>query len=167
MRRKAAASVFAVAGLIAACSSSRIEGGVFHSAKGYTVSLPGEGWRVERGGLADLELKREAPPGGMLADATCEGGERAPRLPVLARHLTFGLTDRVTLESDVRTVDGRPAEHRVVRGVVDGAPVGVEAVVVDGERCIHDFLYVAPIGPFEAGRRDFQAFVESLSGRVR
>ncbi len=167
MRRKAAASVLALAGLIAACSSSRIEGGVFHSAKGYAVSLPGEGWRVERGGLADLELKREAPPGGMLADATCEGGERARRLPVLARHLTFGLTDRVTVEREGWTVGGRPAEHRVVRGVVDGAPVAVEAVVVDGERCILDFLYVAPIGQFEEGRRDFQALVESLSGLPR
>jgi hypothetical protein len=153
----------ALALLLAACGAARIEGGVFHSPKGYAVTLPGGGWRVAPRGEADLELQRDGLAGGMLADATCEGVERGRPLPVLARHLTFGLTRRVTIESDTRVLGGRPAAHRVVRGVVDGAEVGVEAIVLRSERCIHDFLYVAPVGQFEAGRRDFQAFVESFS----
>jgi hypothetical protein len=140
---------------------------VLYSPKGYTLRLPAGGWRVESGGEADLQLKRDAPPGGMLADATCEGRDRTRPLPVLVRHLTFGLTDRTTVERDRRTVGGRPAEHRVVRGVADGVPVAVEAVVVDGERCVHDFLYVAPVAHFEAGRGEFRALVESLSGGTR
>ena len=84
-------------------------------------------------------------------------------LPVLARHLVFGLTRPVTVESDTRMVGGRPAAHRVLRGVVDGREVEVESLVVKGDRCVHDFLYVAPPEQFEAGRRDFQALVESFS----
>ncbi len=154
-----------LATLLAGCStaSSRIEHGMFHSPKGYTVKLPEGGWRVASGGPADLELTRDAPPGGMLADATCEAADRERPLPVLARHLTFGLTQRTTVESDERTLGGHPAAHRVVRGMLDGTEVAVEAIVVKGDRCVHDFLYVAPAVAFEAGRADFRAFVESLA----
>jgi hypothetical protein len=151
--------------LLAGCStaSSRIENGTFYSPKGYSVTLPGPDWRVTPGGAADLELKRESPPGGMLADATCEGAQRERPLPVLVRHLTFGFTSRDTVESDEHPVGGRPAAHRVIHGEVDGAPVGVEAVVVKGERCVHDFLYVSPLPAFDAGRPAFAAFVASLA----
>jgi hypothetical protein len=103
----------------------------------------------------------------MLADATCDGGELDRPLPVLARHLTFGLTDRVTVQSDTWTVDGHPAAHRVIHGTRNGVEVGVEAVVLKGERCIHDFLYVAPLPAFDEGRRDFRAFVDSFAGETR
>ena len=150
--------------LLAGCGASRIDGGVFYSAKGYQVRLPGDGWRVERGGAAELALRRESPPGGMLVDATCEGKELERSLPMLARHLTFGLRPRSTVESDTWTVDGRSAAHRVIRGKRDGTDVTVEAVVLKGQRCIHDFLYVAPPGQFEEGRRDFRLLVESFAG---
>ncbi len=68
------------------------------------------------------------------------------------------------MESDTWTVGGRPAAHRVIRGRRDGADVTVEAVVLKGERCVHDFLYVAPPGEFENGRQDFRLFVESFAG---
>jgi hypothetical protein len=153
-----------LAALLAGCgpAAGRIESRTFYSPKGYTVTLPEKGWRVEPGG-GDLELRRDLPAAGMLADATCEGPDPGRPLPVLARHLVFGLTRPVTVESDTRMVGGRPAAHRVLRGVVDGRQVEVEALVVKGDRCVHDFLYVAPAGQFEAGRRDFQIFVESFS----
>lgn len=154
-----------LAALLAGCStaSSHIENGTFHSPKGYTVRLPEGGWRVAPGGPADIALTRDAPPGGMLADATCEAAGRERPLAVLARHLTFGLTRRTTVESDEHTLSGHPVAHRVVRGVVDGTEVAVEAIVVKGERCVHDFLYVAPAVAFEVGRPGFRAFVESLT----
>jgi len=157
----------AVVLLLAGCRASRIDEGTFHSAKGYQVRLPGPAWRVEAAGQADLELRRETPPGGMLADATCGGAEAGRSLPVLARHLTMGLANRSTVESDTWTVGGRAAAHRVVRGRRDGVEVAVEAVVLKGPRCVHDFLYVAPAAAFESGRGDFRAFVESFAGADR
>lgn len=153
--------------VLAGCSASHIESGVFHSAKGYRVSLPAQGWAVKTGGTAELELERRDPAGGMLADATCEAKTAARPLNVLTRHLTFGLQDRVVSTSEPLTVDGRPAQRAVVHGNMDGRPVGVEAIVIKGESCVYDFLYVAPAATFEAGRGDFQAFVQSFSGTAR
>ena len=156
-----------VGALVAGCASGgesgRVDDGTFTSSKGYRVGIPHDAWQVERGGKADLELKRTAPPGGMLVDATCDAARLGQPLPVLARHLTFGLTERQTLESDTWTVAGRPAAHRVVQGERDGAPVTVEAVVLKGQRCVHDFLYVASPADFEGGRRDFKLLVESFA----
>jgi hypothetical protein len=156
-----------VAVLLAGCSASRIENGVFYSPKGYQVSLPRQGWAVKPGGAAELELQRQDPAGGMLADATCDDKTAGRPLTVLTRHLTFGLKDRVLEDGGPLTVAGRPAQRAVVRGSLDGARVGVEAVVIKGERCVYDFLYVAPAAAFEIGRGDFRAFVESFSGGAR
>lgn len=158
--------VIAAGGLLllaVGCSADRIERGVFHSAKGYRVSLPREGWMVDRQGRADVELRRSAPAGGMLASASCDG--RSPRrpLPVLARHLVFGLEDREPMTSRTVTVAGLPGTWTVLRGRLDGEAVAVEAVVVKGSRCVYDFLYVAPVADFETGRADFRALVESLA----
>lgn len=164
-RPPAAMAALGLATCLAGCSTAagRVENGTFHSAKGYAVTLPRDGWHVQRDGRADLELKRDAPAGGMLADATCEPGALERPLPVLARHLTFGLSEREPVQSEETTVQGRPAARAVVRGVVDGAPVAVEALVVKSDRCVHDFLYVAPEASFQAGRAEFRSFVESLA----
>jgi hypothetical protein len=145
------------------CTADRIERGVFHSRKGYEVSLPGSAWQVARSSRADLELKREAPPGGMLADATCDErlAERSPER--LVRHLTFGLKHRSDVHTEPVTVAGRPGARTTFRGTLDGTEVGVDAISLKGDRCVYDFLYVAPADAFDVGRADFQAFVESLA----
>jgi hypothetical protein len=153
--------------VVAGCSTGRIENGVYYSPKGYHVSLPPAGWSVKRSGAADLELQRATPPGGLLVDATCEGKEVRRPLDVLTRHLTFGLKERVVEESGPLIVGGRPAQRAVLRGSLDGTPVEVEAIVVKGDQCVYDFLYVAPPEAFESGREDFRAFVESVNGSVR
>lgn len=152
---------------LAGCAGGRIEQGVFYSPKGYQVRLPGDGWTVKPGAAAELELERRDPEGGMLADATCDGRTAARPIAVLTRHLTFGLERRETLESAESQVGGRQAARTVVRGTAGGVEVTVEAVVLKGDRCVYDFMYVAPAGVFEAGRGDFQAFVESFAGGSR
>ncbi len=148
---------------VGCATTGRIENGVFHSAKGYRVTLPPDGWRVESSPRADLTLQSEAGPGGMVVDATCGGREPSRPLDVLARHLTFGLTRRDVMESGTSTVAGHEATHSVVRGRADGRDLTVEAVVVRAEPCVHDFLYVAPTGVFDSGRAAFRAVVESLA----
>ncbi len=151
--------------LLAGCATAtgRIVNGTFYSTKGYRVTLPGSGWRVEAGSRADLALESETRGGGMLVDATCGGREVGRPLDVLARHLTFGLTRRDVLENGSATVGGREAAHSVVRGQAGGRDVTVEAVVVRVEPCVHDFLYVAPSEAFAAGRPAFRAVVESFA----
>jgi hypothetical protein len=172
---KPARAFLAVALFATGCSASRVENGVFHSSKGFQVSLPRQGWAVKEGGAAEIELQRKDPAGGMLADATCDDKTVARPLTVLSRHLTFGMTERVVEyggeyggeDGGTFTLAGRPAQRAVVRGRIDGVQVGVEAVVIKGERCVYDFLYVAPAAAFETGRGDFRAFVESFNGGAR
>ena len=151
--------------LAAGCATAtgRIENGMYHSAKGYRVTLPPAGWRVETGPRADLALHNEAGPGGMVVDATCGGREARRPLDVLTRHLTFGLTRREVLEDGLVTVAGREGGHSVVRGLADGRDVTVEAMVMRAGPCVHDFLYVAPSETFGAGRPAFRAVVESFA----
>jgi hypothetical protein len=47
--------------------------------------------------------------------------------------------------------------------MAEGRDVTVEAMVMRADPCVHDFLYVAPTGAFEAGRPAFRALVESFS----
>lgn len=158
-------AVLLAVGLLAGCASAtgRIDNGVFHSAKGYRVTLPAGGWTVEHGPAADLSLQADRGAGGMLVDATCGGRERGRSLDVLARHLTFGLTHRELVEHGTITVAGREAVRSVVRGQHDGRDLTVEALVMRAEPCVHDFLYVAPTGAFDAGRHAFQALVASFA----
>jgi hypothetical protein len=143
-------------------STSTLEGGVFVSSKGYRVRVPAEGWRREPSGEADLTLTRTGAPGGMVVDATCGGAELKRPLPIVLRHLTFGLERRETLATSAEPVAGLPAAHTVLRGTTGREEVGVEAVVVRGPRCIYDLLYVAPAAAFETGRPDFKRLVDSL-----
>ena len=48
--------------LLAGCATAagRIENGMFYSAKGYRVTLPPAGWKVDTGQRADLALRAEA-----------------------------------------------------------------------------------------------------------
>jgi hypothetical protein len=154
--------------VVAGCATgSHIDQGVFHSAKGYRVTLPTDGWTVEPGSRADLSLKSAALPGGMLVDATCQGREPSRPLDVLTRHLTFGLTHRDVVETGTTTVAGHEAARSVVRGTADGRDVTVEAVVLRAEPCVHDFLYVAPTGVFGSGRPAFRALVDSFAPEAR
>ena len=61
------------------------------------------------------------------------------------------------------TIFWSEAAHSVVRGMAEGRDVTVEAMVMRADPCVHDFLYVAPTGAFEAGRPAFRALVESFS----
>ena len=163
VRRNLALSGLAVALVGTACTADRIERGVFHSSKGYAVSLPGREWQVASATAADLELHRAAPTAGMLADATCAGRVPSQPAPLLVRHLTFGVKNRKDVRTEEVVVKGLPGARTTLRGTLDGGEVAVDAVTLKGDRCVYDFLYVAPVDQFEAGRPEFQAFVESLA----
>jgi hypothetical protein len=153
--------------MLAGCATGSIERGVYHSAKGYRVTLPGDGWQVDREPRADLALKRRGPEGGMLVDATCDPRTVSRPLRVLVRYLVFGLTHRSVVEEEPVTVAAREGLRQVIRGERDGTAVEVEAVSVKDSRCVYDFLYVAPPPAFPAGQPAFRALVQSLSVEPR
>lgn len=168
MRRAAWRGTIVVGALaavvLAGCAGTRIENGVFHSEKGYRVAVPGGDWAVSSDGGADLMLKHRDGRSGMLVHASC-GGERARGpLAVLARHLLPGLRERSVVTREEASVNGKTARHTVIEGRAGeaGEPMKLELYVMRDDRCLYDFLYVAPPDSFDAGRPAFEQLVRGF-----
>ena len=155
-----AASLFATAG----CAATRLEEGRYRSPKGYHVAVPPNGWTVMSQDDVDLVLRHEDPPARMLVNASCDETVRSRSGKILARHLLMGLKHRTVVERGEVALAGRPATHLLLEGEdgEEGPRVRVDAYVVKTDRCVYDFLYVAPAASFAAARRDFQRVLESF-----
>jgi hypothetical protein len=147
------------------CAGRRIENGVYHSDKGYRLTLPGPDWSVAADSKADLELRHQDGLAAMLANAECDDRAKSRSAGLLLGQLLIGLHDRATIEQNEVSLDGRLALHRVLDGRVaaDGAPTRIEAYVLKDQSCVYDFAYAAPPASFEAWRADFRRFVESFA----
>jgi len=161
-----AAAMLAVAGLAAAlggCAGSRVEGGVFRSASGYRVTVPGPEWREGAAVRADLELRHATIPAGMLVNAQCDPVVARRSLDVLGRQLLIGLRALRWVEHGEAPLNGRAAAHAVLEGRLDGgAAVRIEAYTLKDARCVYDLLLVAEPSAFDGARGDFHRFVNSF-----
>src|SRR5262245_56839846 len=120
---------------LAGCGGVRFqEGSYVVSQKGYRVGAP-DGWtRIES--EADLALRRADLSAGLIAHATCEGRPPVRPLPVLVRHLRFGLRDVRELVETPVTLGGLSGTGQRFRATLDGVPVAVRAVTVRGASTI-------------------------------
>ena len=164
MCRAPAALVLVTMVALTACAGRRIENGVYHSTKGYRVALPSSEWVVADESRADLELRHHGGGAAMLANAECDQQTAARSGDLLLRQLLIGLRDRTPITREEVSLNGRRAVHRVLDGRLASSdePTRIEAYVVKDERCVYDFVYVAPPPSFELWRPDFLRFVESF-----
>jgi hypothetical protein len=131
------------------------------AAKGYQVQLPA-GWeRVAS--EADLAVRQPALEAGLLAHGTCEGKTPRRPLPVLARHLRFGLRDVRDFDQAPVEVAGRPGMRSRFTARLDGIPVAVAAVTVEGKGCVYDLVVVAPPERFADAAAAFEQFAASFA----
>ncbi|PYM92727.1 MAG: hypothetical protein DME04_14215 [Candidatus Rokuibacteriota bacterium] len=164
MCRAPAALVLVAMIALAACAGRRIENGIYHSPKGYRVALPSPAWVVAEASRADLELRHHGGGAAMLANAECDERSTARSGDLLLRQLLIGIRDRATITREEVSLNGRRAVHRVLDGRLASPdePTRIEAYVMKDERCVYDFVYVAPPPSFESWRPDFLRFVESF-----
>lgn len=157
--------VAAVSFVISGCGGVRLQNGVFHSSKGFRVTVPGPEWTVVRRSGADLELRHRTAPAAMLANAVCERRPRGETTAILARHLLIGLRDRTTVAREPVVVNGRAATRSVLEATATegGERVRIESYVVKDERCVYDLIYVARPALFETWRPDFDRFVRTFA----
>ena len=165
MRRAPVALVLGAFVVLTGCAGQRIENGVYHSTKGYRVTLPGADWSVAAESKADLELRYHDGTAAMLANAQCDDHTRSRSADLLLGHLLIGLRDRATIEQEEISLNGRRAVRRVLDGRLNAAdaPTRVEAYVMKDERCVYDFVYAAPPPSFDEWRAEFRRFVESFA----
>ncbi len=155
--------VAALAGALLGCAAAgRMAGEAFvMPSKGYRV-VPPRGWeRVES--KADLMLTQPGTQAGLLAHGTCEGRAPGRPLPVLTRHLRFGLRDVRDLDEAPVQVAGRPAVRSRFSARLDGVPVEVGAVTLQGRGCVYDLVVVAPPGRLATVAGDFERFAGSFT----
>lgn len=149
--------------LAAGCAGRRIERGVYHSPKGYRLTIPGPDWRVVEASRADLELRHAGGDAGILAHATCGAAARRSA-PALERELLAGLRARRVVERAEVSVNGYPGAHAVVEAArdADGEPVRIAVYTLRGRQCVWDLIYAAPAARFDRWRADFERFVGSF-----
>jgi hypothetical protein len=148
-------------GLAGCAAVQRQEGSYVISRKGYRVGAP-DGWtRIDS--EADLALRRANPPAGLMAHATCDGKPPARPLPILARHLRFGLRDVKDLVESPASLDGLPGTAQRFRATLDGVPVAVRALTLRGSGCVYDLVGVAPPDGLPALAPDFERFAAGFA----
>ena len=151
---------------IVGCAGKRIDQGVFHSPKGYRLTLPsGADWTIVQGSRADLELRFQAAPVAMLVNASCDDAMRKTPLDSLARRLLTGLRERSVLLSEGVPLDGKTARHSIIEGRLgeQEAPMKVEVYVARDARCVYDFIYAAPPETFGEFVSSFRRLVDSFA----
>lgn len=166
MRRAPLALVLGAVVALAGCGAGRrIDNGVYHSTKGYRVTVPGADWFVAERSEADLELRRHDGTAAMLANAQCDDRARTRSADLLLGQLLIGIRDRATIEQEEVSLNGQRAVRRVLDGRLDGvdAPTRIEAYVMKDGHCVYDFVYAAPPPSFDAWRAEFRRFVESFA----
>jgi hypothetical protein len=152
-------AVAGVAGLVIACAAT-VGRPIVVPGKAYRV-VPPPGWeRIDTD--ADVALRQPATEAGLMANGTCGGKIPHRTLPVLARHLRFGLRE-------VQKLDEAPVEMAGLRGVrsrftaqLDGMPVSVGAVTLQGRGCVYDLVVVAPPERLPVVAEDFERFAASF-----
>jgi len=136
-------------------------GSVVVRDKGYRVTVPA-GWEPIPSHEADVALRQAALGAGLMAHGTCEGKTPRRTLPVLVRHLRFGLRDVEGLDQTPVVLAGRPGVRSRFTARLDGMPVAVGAVTLDGGRCVYDLVVVAPPERQAAVAADFERFAQSF-----
>jgi hypothetical protein len=143
------------------------EGSYVVREKGYRVGAPA-GWTPVKSD-ADLVLRRATPGVGLMAHATCDGTPPTRPLPVLVRHLRFGLRDVQDLAEAPVTLGGLSGMAHRFRATLDGVPVAVRAVTLRGPGCVYDLVGVAPPEGIAALAPDFERFSAgfAVGGAIR
>ena len=126
------------------------------------MTLPSGGWQVGKGYEADLVLEAGERHSVIATHAICGGALPNRALPVLARHLRFGVRDITLVEQKDVTLGGRAALRTRFRGTLDGKSVEIEHYVTKARECVHDLIYVAPPDNFRDGQEEFGRFVGSF-----
>jgi hypothetical protein len=150
-----------LAGLAGCAGVQRQEGSYVILRKAYRVGAP-DGWtRIDS--EADLALRRADPPAGLMAHATCDGKPPARSLPILVRHLRFGLRDVQDLVEAPTSLDGLPGTAQRFRATLDGVPVAVRALTLRGGGCVYDLVGVAMPDGLAALAPAFERFAAGFS----
>jgi len=152
--------VAAVLWLAAGCASDiAVAGGRYrHTRYDFSIGSPDPSWK--RGELEGAWLAFRRPgPQTMTLQVHC--GRPITQPAIMARHLTLGIRDRVTVQAGPLQVAGGDGWSQTFDTHADGVPVRVKTVTLVAAPCVYDWTLAAAVA-FEDAERDFDAWWASF-----
>lgn len=147
----------------AGCRGTLANGVYSRDGIAYRVAAPPSAdWREVGFADNDLAWAARGSPHVLAMNSTCQNFDDAP-LEVLTNHLVMGFTNREWVRREKFMLDGREAERSQVNASLDGVPTTLQLVVVKKNDCVHDIMYVSPLGQEAAHQRDFDALVAGFA----
>lgn len=157
-----------LAGLLclAACGGASVrsfDGTVYRDGPiAFRVPPKPASWRSVEVTDASLAYRDEPHAASILVNARCHRPDEGTPLVALTNHLLMGSTAREVVSQQTEPFDGREALHTRMRAKWDGVPIALDIYVAKKDGCIYDFVYMGEPNAFEAGSRDFEAFVQGF-----
>ena len=136
-------------------SGSRLEGR-------YRLEVLESPWVSVDSGGADFAWWHKESGATIYSDSNCEKGFSDSSLERLANAQSAAIDDAEQVSIREHRLADRDALTAVYRGQVDGVSVQVTTTVMKKDRCIYDFVMVAPIEADDTLDEDYQALVASF-----
>ena len=119
-------------------------------------------WTTVDPGGADYAWWHRETGATIYSDSNCEKGFSDSSLERLASAQSAAIDDAQQIALREHRLVERDALTAVFKGQVDGVPVMVTTTVVKKDRCIYDFVMVAPVTADESLSADYDSLVESF-----
>ena len=160
------ACVFAALAALAACGGDAhraFDGHVYrYGPVAFQVAPVPGGWRPVDVTDASLAYRDETHAATVLLNARCHRPDEGTPLLALTNHLLIGSTAREVVSQEAEPFDAREALHTKMRAKWDGVPIAFDIYVMKKDGCTYDFVYMGDPTSFDAGSRDFEAFVRGF-----
>ena len=140
------------------------QGNVFLSDRQrYQVGeLPNPPWKKMRVRAYSIAFHNKEYGSTIATDAFCGPAFEDLPLPMLTSHLLSGVEDYDVDSQNEFVLDDRGALRTVATGTVDGIPFTFDIVVIKKDKCIIDFMCVAPQGNHPMVKVDFETFYQGF-----
>jgi hypothetical protein len=149
-------------GTLLGCASSGYRNGVYRDEHvRYRAAAPAGAWQRMEVGDNDVAFHR-AGWGTISVNSTCTDYDDVPTA-ALVNHLLFETSARQFVVDETLTLDGRGAQHVIVRAQLDGVPLELELFVMKKDGCVFDLSHVRSIDARGEARAAFAAFVAGFS----
>ena len=119
-------------------------------------------WTVVDAGGADFAWWHRETGATIYTDSNCEKAFSDSSLERLANAQAAAIDDSQLVELKEHRLSERDALTAIYAGQVDGVPVRVMTTVVKKDRCIYDFVMVAPVSTDAPLEQDYQSLVASF-----
>lgn len=128
----------------------------------YRIGTLPEGWK--RIGIkgGDLAFSNVSGDSTITVNSTCDERKTKYSLKALSESLIVGIKDKEAQSRQKTEIDGQDALSTIYTGMLDKAPVKIDARVFKKYNCVYDFTYASSPDNFDAGAAVFDEFISQF-----